>query len=131
MSMRRGLPRCGGLGVELFSTLSELFSTLSFSSGRCPASCCRPRHVRYSSCPSVRASSSQLSLYHPAMSMLPLCFLRLLLQIYRAMYPVQPVRSGDLRWDGPECVDGAQLQLDGVKTCPPPKVSSRAGQVCV
>ncbi|KAI7835344.1 hypothetical protein COHA_010753 [Chlorella ohadii] len=42
-------------------------------------------------------------------------------RIYRAMYPVQPVRSGDLRWDGPECVDGAQLQLDAVKTCPPPK----------
>lgn len=43
-------------------------------------------------------------------------------QIYRALYPLQPLRSGDLQWDGPECVEGAHL--DGVKTCQPPKVRS-------
>ncbi|PRW50915.1 hypothetical protein C2E21_5562 [Chlorella sorokiniana] len=40
-------------------------------------------------------------------------------EVYRAMYPAQPARSGGLRWDGPECVEGAQL--DGVKPCLPPK----------
>lgn len=43
-------------------------------------------------------------------------------QIYRALYPLQPLRSGDLQWDGPECVEGAHL--DGLKTCQPPKVRS-------
>ena len=38
------------------------------------------------------------------------------MQVYRAMYPLHAVRAQELRWDGPECVEG--LQLDSVKRCP-------------
>lgn len=32
------------------------------------------------------------------------------------MYPLHAVRAQELRWDGPDCVEG--LQLDTVRRCP-------------